>query len=96
MVLDKLMMERKHLLMELKACDELQLGLEKIKRYNMDNNMNDKLIVYNTVNYPDIEEVTESTVAEKIEQLTNDILKLSNQINSIKSKETDKKQVMIE
>jgi hypothetical protein len=96
MVLDKLIMERKDLLSQLKAYDELQIGLEKIKRFNMDNRMNDELIVYNTVSYPDIEEITESAVAEKIDQLTNSLLKLSDQINNIKLKETTKKSVKIE
>lgn len=96
MVLDELVMERKYLLSELKAYDDLQIGLEKIKRYNMDNRMNDELIVYNTVSYPDIEEITESAVAEKIDQLTNNLLKLSDQINDIKLKENTKKPVKIE
>ena len=96
MVLDELMMERKNLLAELKAYDELQIALEKIKRYNMDNRMHDNLIVYNTVSYPDIEEVTESAVAEKIDQLTSDLLKLSDQINAIKLKQATKKSAVIE
>lgn len=95
-VLDELMMERKKLLAELKAYDELQIALEKIKRYNMDNCMHDNLIVYNTVSYPDIEEVTESAVAEKIDQLTSDLLKLSDQINAIKLKQATKKSAVIE
>jgi hypothetical protein len=96
MVLDQLMMERKDLLNELKAYDDLQIGLEKIKRYNMDNRKYDKLIVYNTVSYPDIQEVTESEVAEKIDQLTNNLLKLSDQINNLKLKEATKKSVLVE
>lgn len=96
MVLDELMMERKNLLAELKAYDELQIALEKIKRYNMDNRMHDNLIVYNTVSYPDIEEVNESAVAEKINQLTSDLLKLSDQINAIKLKQATKKSAVIE
>lgn len=96
MVLDELMMERKNLLAELKAYDELQIALEKIKRYNMDNRMHDNLIVYNTVRYPDIEEVNESVVAEKIDQLTSDLLKLSDQINAIKLKQATKKSAVIE
>jgi hypothetical protein len=96
MVLDQLMMERKDLLSELKAYDDLQIGLEKIKRYNMDNRKYDKLIVYNTVSYPDIQEVTESEVAEKIDQLTNNLLKLSDQINNLKLKEATNKSVLVE
>jgi hypothetical protein len=46
--LERLMNERKNLLRELKANDELQLGLEKIKRYNFETN--DDLKVYNTIN----------------------------------------------
>ena len=80
--LERLMNERKNLLRELKANDELQLGLEKIKRYNFETN--DELKVYNTINYPDLEEITESYVAERIEQLTDELLKLSQQINKIK------------
>ena len=95
MVLDDLLMERKNLLTELKAYDELQIALEKIKRFNMDNRMHDNLIVYNTVSYPDCEEVTESAVAEKIDQLTNKLLKLSDQINDLKLKEATKKSAAI-
>ena len=62
----------------------------------MDNRMHDNLIVYNTVSYPDIEEVNESVVAEKIEQLTSDLLKLSDQINAIKLKQATKKSAVIE
>jgi hypothetical protein len=76
------MNERKNLVRELKANDDLQLGLEKIKRYNFETN--DELKVYNTINYPDLEEITESYVAERIEQLTDELLKLSQQINKIK------------
>ncbi|MGO9388251.1 MAG: hypothetical protein ACLPWD_09445 [Methanobacterium sp.] len=82
MTLEILMNERKNLVRELKANDELQLGLEKIKRYNFETN--DELKVYNTINYPDLEEITESLVAERIAQLTDDLLKLSEQINKIK------------
>ncbi len=82
LTLEILMNERKNLVRELKANDELQLGLEKIKRYNFETN--DELKVYNTINYPDLEEITESLVAERIAQLTDDLLKLSEQINKIK------------
>ncbi|MGA2676338.1 MAG: hypothetical protein ACLQG5_07590 [Methanobacterium sp.] len=82
MNLEILMNERKNLVRELKANDDLQLGLEKIKRYNFETN--DELKVYNTINYPDLEEITESYVAERIEQLTDELLKLSQQINKIK------------
>ncbi len=88
LTLETLMDERKHLLRELKANDELQLGLEKIKRYNLDTD--DDLKVYNTINYPDIEEITESAVAKRIEQLTDNLLKLSEQINKIKLEEINK------
>ena len=80
--LEILMNERKNLVRELKANDELQLGLEKIKRYNFETD--DELKVYDTINYPDSEEITESQVAERIEQLTDELLKLSQQINKIK------------
>ncbi len=80
--LEILMNERKNLVRELKANDELQLGLEKIKRYNFETD--DELKVYDTINYPDLEEITESQVAERIEQLTDELLKLSQQINKIK------------
>ncbi len=82
LTLEILMNERKNLVRELKANDELQLGLEKIKRYNFETN--DELKVYNTINYPDLEEITESQVAERIAQLTDNLLKLSEQINKIK------------
>jgi hypothetical protein len=88
LTLERLMNERKNLLRELKANDELQLGLEKIKRYNIETN--DDLKVYNTINYPDLEEITESNVAEKIEQLTDDLLKLSEHINKVKLEAANK------
>ncbi len=87
LTLEILMNERKNLVRELKANDELQLGLEKIKRYNFETN--DELKVYNTINYPDLEEITESLVAERIAQLTDDLLKLSEQINKIKLEATN-------
>ncbi len=88
LTLERLMNERKNLLRELKANDELQLGLEKIKRYNFETS--DDLKVYNTINYPDLEEITESHVAERIERLTDDLLKLSEMINKVKLEATNK------
>ncbi len=88
LTLERLMNERKHLLRELKANDELQSGLEKIKRYNLETD--EDLKVYNALNYPDLDEITESMVANRIEQLTDSLLKLSEMINKIKLEESTK------
>jgi len=76
--------KRNNILEELKAYEDLQLGLEQISKYNRENHTNDKLIVYTTAYEPHLEEITELSVAEKIEKLTNKLLTLSNKINTIK------------
>lgn len=84
MDLNQLNNERNNILGQLRAYEELQLGLEQIGKYNRENQTNDKLKVYTTVYEPHLEEITELSVAEKIEQLTNTLLKVSEKINIIK------------
>ena len=84
MDLNQLNDERSNILGELKAYEELQLGLEQISRYNRENRTNDMLKVYTTAYEPHLEEITELSVAEKIEKLTNNLLVLSEKINILK------------
>ena len=84
MDIDQLNDKRNNILGELKAYYYLQLGLEQISKYNRENHTNDKLKVYTTAYEPHLEEITELSVAEKIEKLTNNLLTLSEKINIIK------------
>lgn len=76
--------KRNDILGELKAFEELQVGLEQISKYNRENHTNEKLIVYTTAYEPHLEEITELSVSEKIEKLTNNLLAVSEKINTIK------------
>jgi hypothetical protein len=87
--LDKLVSERNNILGELKAYEDLQLALEKIKRFNMENYGESTLTVYDTSNDPEIEEITETVVAMKIDELTDYLLKISENINRIKMGEQE-------
>ncbi|NYB52464.1 MAG: hypothetical protein HVN35_07905 [Methanobacteriaceae archaeon] len=84
MNLEELIAERNYILGELKAYEDLQIALEKIKRFNMENFTETTIKVYDTSNEPDLEEITESVVATKIDELTDYLLKLSENINRIK------------
>lgn len=84
MDINQLNNERNALLGELKAYEELQVGLEQISKYNRENHTNDILKVYTTAYEPHLEEITELNVAEKIEKLTNNLLALSEKINILK------------
>ena len=84
MDLNQLNNKRNNILGELKAYEELQLGLEQISKYNRENHTNDKLKVYTTAYEPHLEEITELSVAEKIEKLTNKLLVVSEKINVMK------------
>ena len=84
MDIDQLNSKRSSILGELKAYEELQLGLEQISKYNRENRTNDNLKVYTTAYEPHLEEITELNVAEKIEKLTNNLLVLSEKINTLK------------
>jgi hypothetical protein len=87
--LDKLVSERNNILGELKAYEDLQLALEKIKRFNMENYSETTLKVYDISNDPEIEEITETVVAMKIDELTDYLLKISENINRIKMGEQE-------
>jgi hypothetical protein len=76
--------KKKELLGQINAYEELQSGLEYIMRYNRENYANEKLKVYTTAYEPHLEEITESNVADILEQLTNNLLKVSEEINHIK------------
>lgn len=89
MTLDKLVSERNNILGELKAYEDLQLALEKIKRFNMENYSETTLKVYDISNDPEIEEITETVVAMKIDELTDYLLKISENINRIKMGEQE-------
>jgi|GEM_PF-1057143 hypothetical protein len=82
--LEKLVSERNNILGELKAYEDLQLALEKIKRFNMENYGETTLKVYDTSNDPEMEEITETVVAIRIDELTDYLLKISENINRIK------------
>lgn len=82
--LEKLVSERNNILGELKAYEDLQLALEKIKRFNMENYGETTLKVYDTSNDPEMIEITETVVAIKIDELTDYLLKVSENINRIK------------
>ena len=84
MDLNQLNDKRTNILVELRAYEELQLGLEQISKYNRENHTNDKLKVYTTAYEPHLEEITELGVAEKIEKLTNKLLAVSEKINVMK------------
>lgn len=87
MNLDQLISERNFVLGELKAYEDLQLALEKIKRFNMENFAETTIKVYDTSNDPELEEITETVVAVKIDELTDYLLKLSDNINKLKLSE---------
>lgn len=82
--IEELMSERNYILGELKAYEDLQIALEKIKRFNMENFTETTIKVYDTSNGSELEEITESVVAEKIDELTDYLLRVSENINRIK------------
>ena len=84
MSLDELMNERNCILNQLKSYEELELELKKIKKINNVNSSDEKLKIYNQSDYPDLEDITESTVAKMIEQLTDNLSKIYEQINNYK------------
>ncbi len=84
MKLDQLNDKRNNILGELRAYQELQSGLEQISKYNRENYANERLKVYTTAYEPHLEEITELSVAEKIETLTNKLLTISDKINTLK------------
>lgn len=85
--LEQLMNERNYILGELKAYEDLQLALEQIKRFNMENFTETTIKVYDATNDSEMEEITESVVAIKIDELTDYLLKVSDNINRLKNDE---------
>ena len=81
--LEELVHERNYILGELKAYEDLQVAMEKIKRFNMENFTETTIKVYDTSN-PEMEEITESVVAVKIDELTDYLLRISDNINRLK------------
>lgn len=84
MDIEKLNNEKLGLIRQIKAYEELQSGLEHIQKYNRENFSKDELKVFTMVYEPHLEEITESFVANEIEKLTNNLLKVSEKINQIK------------
>jgi DNA-binding transcriptional MerR regulator len=82
MSLNELMNERNCILKQLKSYEELELELKKIKKINNVSSSDEKLKVYKQNDYPELEDITESTVAEMIEQLTDNLSKIYEQINN--------------
>jgi len=85
--LEQLMNERNYILGELKAYEDLQIALEQIKRFNMENFTETTIKVYDATNESEMEEMTESVVAIKIDELTDYLLKVSDNINRLKNDE---------
>jgi hypothetical protein len=82
MSLDELMNERNCILKQLKSYEELELELKEIKKYDNVNFTDEKLREYKQSDYPDLENITESSVAKMIEQLTDNLSKIYEQINN--------------
>jgi hypothetical protein len=82
--LEELISERNYVLGELRTYEELQLALEKIERFDMENFAEITLKVYDTSNDPEMEEITETVAAVKIDEITDHLLKLSDSINKLK------------
>ncbi len=79
MSLDELMNERNRVLKQLKSYEELELEL---KNNNNVNSSDGKIKVYKQSDYPDLEDITESKVAKMIDQLTDNLSKIYEQINN--------------
>lgn len=84
MELEQLTNQKISLIGQIRAYDELQLGLEHIGKYNRENHSKDELKVFTMLYEPHLEEMTESIVADKLEQLTNNLLTVTEKINHIK------------
>jgi hypothetical protein len=84
MELEQLTNQKISLIEQIRAYEELQLGLEHIGKYNRENHSKDELKVFTMLYEPHLEEITESGVADKLEQLTNNLLTVTEKINHIK------------
>ncbi|HHT19193.1 MAG: hypothetical protein QM396_05510 [Euryarchaeota archaeon] len=85
MNMEELINERNYILGEIRAYEDLQLALEQIKRFNMENFTETTLKVYDASANSEMEEITESVVAIKIDELTDYLLKISENINRLKN-----------
>ena len=83
MGVDELKNEKLSIIRNIRAYEELRSGLEHISKYNRENYSNDELKVFTMIYKPHLEEITELYVANKIDNLTNKLLKISNEINQI-------------
>ena len=77
MTLDELKNEKISIVKNIKAYEELQLGLEHISKYNRENYSKDELKVFTMMYEPHLEEITEMYVANKIEKLNNKLFEIS-------------------
>ena len=84
MELEQLTNKKISLIGQIRAYEELQLGLEHIGKYNRENHSKDELKVFTMLYEPHLEEMTEIIVADKLEQLTNNLLTITEKINHIK------------
>ncbi len=84
MELEQLNNKKHDIIGEIRAYEELQLGLEHIQKYNRENHSKDELKVFTMIYEPHLEEITVTFVADKIEKLTNNLLVVSEKINHIK------------
>lgn len=81
MELEQLNNKKLNIIEEIRAYEELQLGLEHIQKYNRENHSHEELKVFTMAYEPHLEEITDSFVANKIEQLTNKLLVVTEKIN---------------
>lgn len=86
MELEQLNSKKVSIIRKIRAYEELQLGLEHIEKYNRENYSKDELKVFTMVYEPHLEEITESYVADRIEQLTDKLLAVTEKINQIMAK----------
>ena len=84
MELEQLNNKKISIIGQIRAYEELQLGLEHIGKYNRENHSKDELKVFTTLYEPHLEEITETLVADRLEQLTNNLLTVTEKINHIK------------
>ena len=77
MNLEELKNEKISIVRDIRAYEELLLGLEHISKYNRENYSKDELKVFTMIYEPHLEEITESNVANKIEKLTNKLFEIS-------------------
>ena len=81
MELEQLNDKKLSIIGQIRAYEELQLGLEHIEKYNRENHSHEELKVFSMAYEPHLEEITQSHVADKIEQLTNKLLTVTEKIN---------------